>query len=358
MPAAPISAIAPSDSVGVASAPRFVRGMDSMRLVAAIWVIFSHGARFPVEAVIDPSAGKLQLALYALSKMAFNGVAAVALFFIISGFCIHYPNIEKKTLAWKSFLIKRIIRIGIPLGVVVLIARLAGADYVESEDMVLWTIYCEIIYYCIYPILFRIIKKFGLVKTLAVSSVFSLAIVAVDHTAINLWEFRHVTWLFCLPLWLIGALAAESFKRGRSENWLGKPLWPWRLGALGYCVFSTVVAYHVPGIAVGYTWTIIPFGVYCHFWLLREIANFHNQRFNVMLERIGVISYSLYLIHKLVITFFEKHVAMNPTVLSWAALLTAIGACSFAYYSLVERPSHNLARSLGARTSAKPVAEA
>jgi peptidoglycan/LPS O-acetylase OafA/YrhL len=46
----------------------------------------------------------------------------VIVFFVISGFCIHYPYHKGKPVLLREFLVRRCLRIGIPLSICLLIA--------------------------------------------------------------------------------------------------------------------------------------------------------------------------------------------------------------------------------------------
>ena len=61
--------------------------LDTIRLLAAVWVAISHGA-MPLKPLAD--TGPLRL-IAAVAQDSFSGVAAVIVFFIVSGLCIHLP---------------------------------------------------------------------------------------------------------------------------------------------------------------------------------------------------------------------------------------------------------------------------
>lgn len=69
------------------SGDRRIRGLDSIRLFAAIWVAFSHGAAPPLKPFLV-EYGWIGHLVYGGYGLLFNGVAAVIVFFLISGFCI------------------------------------------------------------------------------------------------------------------------------------------------------------------------------------------------------------------------------------------------------------------------------
>ena len=123
----------------------FVRGLDSFRFIAAAVVAAGHGAWIPFDRFAGEPAGPLKLAAGVWNSLP-NGTLAVCIFFFISGFCIHFPNVAKAGVPVLPFVVKRGLRIGIPLIVVVVAAHAAGDLYVSALDSVLWSVYCELAY--------------------------------------------------------------------------------------------------------------------------------------------------------------------------------------------------------------------
>ena len=86
---------------------RQIAGLDALRLVAALWVCFFHGARLPLaELYSHPSWFELQL--ISVNNAIYNGVAAVMLFFVVSGMVIHFPNIGTGRLALADYYVRRL----------------------------------------------------------------------------------------------------------------------------------------------------------------------------------------------------------------------------------------------------------
>ena len=107
-----------------------------------------------------------------------NGQAAVIGFFIISGLCIHYPNIDKKRINLGSFYIARFLRLSFPVFSILIIALLVG--YKHSEGLIravpIWTLYCEGFYYLIYPFFHLIFKSVGILKVTLIFSLTSISL--------------------------------------------------------------------------------------------------------------------------------------------------------------------------------------
>lgn len=72
--------------------PHFVRGLDTFRFLAASVVVAGHGAWIPFDRFAGETSGQFKL-IAGLWNSLPNGTLAVCVFFFISGFCIHFPNV-------------------------------------------------------------------------------------------------------------------------------------------------------------------------------------------------------------------------------------------------------------------------
>lgn len=144
-----------------------IPGLDTLRFFAALWVAFSHGARLPMDKLVP--SGPLSFMLQSLNNAAFNGVAAVMVFFVISGLVIHLPQAETNTVKLLPYLARRLLRILPPLYISMLLGRLIGVDLRVLHIAIYWSIYCEIAYYLAYPALLVGFRKFGIPSVLLVS---------------------------------------------------------------------------------------------------------------------------------------------------------------------------------------------
>jgi peptidoglycan/LPS O-acetylase OafA/YrhL len=87
-----------------------VQGIDTVRAVAALSVVFVH--------LLGPS-------MPGIAKYIFTGHPAVIAFFVVSGFCIHYPYRKNEFLA-APFLAGRFIRIIPPAAIAFVLAQSLG----------------------------------------------------------------------------------------------------------------------------------------------------------------------------------------------------------------------------------------
>ena len=90
--------------------------LDAVRFVAAFVVVLHH-ARPPA------------LGLDGAYSVAFFGRAAVVVFFVVSGFCIHAPNVSGGAVDWRGYFVRCYVRLLVPLACIVPIANANGVSY-------------------------------------------------------------------------------------------------------------------------------------------------------------------------------------------------------------------------------------
>jgi peptidoglycan/LPS O-acetylase OafA/YrhL len=334
----------------VAGTAREVGGLDTIRFLAAICVVFSHGAFFPVAAYIPEKAG-IWAAITGLNNSAFNGVAAVLIFFVISGFCIHYRYACGRPFLLMPFLTRRLIRIVIPAAVSIALANCLGAEARGALDAVLWSLYYEMIYYLMYPALRMAFLSFAIVPCIAVSIMISAVLIALNWDIAYYWQFPIIYgWLIPLPAWLLGCLFADVVSNRKFWRDAQK-IWAWRLVGLSYAAFVQAYFFHGP-IKIGMPALLFPFAIYSFVWLDREIIRVHAVGTKAILEWAGKWSYSIYLMHGIALVALKPKYLTDPALL-WAMKLIAILGASYCFYLTVEWPSHQFARSVSYRFSKK-----
>ena len=323
-----------------AQTQQHIRGIDSVRFVAALWVAFGHGASLPMKQLLS-GAGTLGQTLAAANGVAFCGNAAVTVFFLISGLCIHLPYVGSQRIPVGEFYVRRYVRIGGPLLVVLLLAQLLPTP-AGAAKQVLWSVYCELAYYTAYPLLFGWIRKGALPKLIAVSTVAAVALICVHWNYLREWEFGALTFLVGYPAWLLGCLLAEHVSKADVPQ-LRTSVWWWRGAAWVYTVGAMLLVYHSP-IKVGYPMTMLPFSFFCFYWLRGELARWKSRSPWEWLEWAGKWSFSLYLMHKIAISEIAEFPPNLPVIFIWLLQLVGILGLSYLFFLLVERPCHRAAR--------------
>lgn len=327
---------------------KWIIGLDSLRFVLALIVLLSH-IPCPWAETFKASSNKIVQLIGNVIPNLFCGVGAVIAFFIISGFVIHYPN--KNGIAdTKKFLVRRWTRVGIPLIAISLIAMPLNS----FESIPIWSLYCELFYYTIYPLLVKTKINW---RTQAIAA-FILATIFIVWFAWNdvlsfisqkdrgysggYWQLGNwLTWIVGLPCWLLGVLLAEQIDK-TSNNFSFLKLIGLRLLIIIIGLVLDVAKFH---FFLSFILSMNIFALILFYWIKKEIQYYRNKQASPLLEYMGKFSYSLYLCHGVVYHFLVSKFANNNTTYLVFVLLGI--AIAYAFYLLVEKPSHKLAQQLG-----------
>lgn len=340
---------------------KHIQGLDTLRFYAAFWVVMTHCGAFPLTAGGDP-ANKIAWSVNGFYSGSINGPAAVILFFIISGFCIHYPfRAGYQIFELRSFLVRRFARVLIPMFVALLIARLSGA-WKDNGDwfsgVPAWSLVAEMIYYSLYPILRQLSQRFSW-KAMCMAAYIPAVLIA---TTVPIGSTNYVaiggayvsSWVLGLPCWLLGVLLAEKMSTLSTIPVSTIPaIWAWRLGGIAIgAVLHNLALQNI----IGQHWTLNVFAIYGYFWIKEEILFYSARTPLTVNEWAGGWSYSLYLIH---MSAFHVFMALKLPAFGyladWGLKMIFILTASYVFYLLVEKPSHKASRFLASlsRNTAK-----
>ena len=374
------------------AAGRFAR-VDQVRGFAALIVVLCH---MSVSAYVGaPNLGERPLPW--LGLLLGFGYLGVPLFFVVSGFCIHWPQARARhdgragAPGWRAFFQRRFWRLyppyilclaativlllvttGVwPVGFYSLLAQVGLVHTLDPRtflglDPPSWTLAVEAQLYLAYPIVFLLPRRLGpwwaIATILFLTMVYRIALVVLPLPA----DFAQIGWEVFLARWFewtAGALIAE---------WAaGNVRLPERVATWWIVVPVVLVTIYV--------------GEY-HFWhfgiyLLREplygaafalvlMAALRQRRapapsaLAVWLGGVGVWSYSLYLVHRPIQLAFEplaRRVAAMPFVirhaiptslLLFAATTPLILWLARVFYRWCEAPFIATARRIGRRPEA------
>jgi len=328
----------------------WVNGIDSIRFVLAFIVLLSH-LHDPFVDVLKAQHSTVGYIAGVLLNHMFCGAAAVSAFFVISGFVIHYPNRHKSELAVILFLLRRWLRIGIPLTVICAVA----AHYRLLGSLPLWSLYCELIYYTVYPVLFRlkVSWKTILYLSFAVSFLFILLFIADEHHLLVSHRvfFRGARWYLAMaiisfPSWVLGVLLAIHADDLKGEVSRLK-IWTYRLFIFGLSTVFLAMKMH---LHINFSYSLVFYSLILYKWLAQEIIYYRTHNASPMVEYLGKFSYSVYLCHSLCFALIAYFFA--NTVYTWLAYILLSMALSYIAYLLVEYPSHRLAQKVSYRIAA------
>jgi peptidoglycan/LPS O-acetylase OafA/YrhL len=341
-------------------------GLDTLRFMAAAIVMFGH---LDLLAVRYPGANahglaKLGLGIY---NALFNGPAAVIVFFLVSGFCIHFPYRGSQRLAVPGFYARRFVRILGPAAAFMLVLRYVVHDKSSPLDTVLWSIFCETTYYLLYPALLFLRRRSSWALLTGASAAGAALLIATHVGELPIGVKGYIAlgsyvWILGLPCWLLGCRLAETYAKFAVPSTL--TIWSARAGIYLLTIALELARFHINSPLTSNCVLLDLFAVPVYFWLGMEIAYASNHAPSRLLEWAGSWSYSLYLAHPLVIPVLA--------VIGWAGFTTRNAThflvfplalvCAYVFHRVVERPSHLLAvqlsRRLKTRDTPRPAAEA
>jgi len=325
-----------------------ISGLDSLRFICALVVFVGHLGG-PLPAAFDGDAHGLMGRIIASSAVClFNGPAAVIVFFLISGFCIHYPQTKGLPLSLRSFYVRRLVRIGIPAIFAWVLYLSLGLRAAPPEFGVLWSIVCEIIYYLLYPLLLILTRRYSWRSMLVLA--FALAFITaaigwpvVLHDPGNYVVLGSVTWIIGLPTWIMGCLLAEYVFSHPPVFRPVNRIWAWRITVMGAALAARALKFHVSppwSVQIILLTALVPL---IYIWLREEIWHFQSNPPRRWLEAAGAWSYSLYLTHIVAMDLARRWLGVEASKM----LVLGLGlVLAYGFYMLVERSSYRLARQI------------
>ena len=335
--------------------------IDVLRGFAALYVVLFHAAAVPSPRLAVPEL---------LAPLVNFGGTGVLLFFVLSGFSLSMtmPRHMAARRPLLSYAQSRFWRIA-PVFYVLLIAGVIQEYVVEGaplwpgrialnasflfnlvpgqqQGIVLasWTIGVEMIYYAVFPLLYRLSPGWKL----AVGALCGAAFWGMRQSP-ALYPMSYFCFIGFIPVFLTGELAFLEFERlrtGADAVWCGRV-------ACGTGVLVLLACMAVPGaekdvvlrVVIGFGYALLVFGL-----LLAGVGAGRAGGVVRGLAGLGVISYPLYLIHAPVIVALEGYsqaiVAALPIGLGYAAgaalVVCVAGSLAVLLHVAVEQPSRML----------------
>ena len=316
-----------------------LKPIDGIRFLAALWVVISH---------VSPPIQINWSTIKSIVTLASNGAWAVIIFFVISGLCIHLPYAQDKKMNFISFYLARFSRIAIPMTVAIIISLLSKNGF-DSLDGILWSLYCELAYYAMYPWLLKIFPKLSIGKCIALSIIPAAILTAFPDQHLGLfWAYGFVgTTILGLPIWLTGCLLAEKISAGKNIEILNNKfiLNGLRLTVFFIGILTMALEFHSP---IKYKYSFLVCTPVIYYWLFAELNQKVMGRILTFLRPLGAASYSLYLTHKLLLPLFTYFgVSPDLSYFNWGLYFIAMSAFCALFYFLIEKPSHRLASYFG-----------
>ena len=313
--------------------------VDVLRGVAILWVFLFHSQgevlgwdAFPDHALFRPLHGIQDLIFFPLRI----GNLGVAMFFAISGFCIHLSHQGAKSKSWMIFYLRRLFRLypaylftlfvfvfiwpwsffswQSPTKVHELLLHLLALHNFDPTTKYainpsLWSIASEIQLYMAYPFLLWLCRLFSWSRVLLALLLVELCLATLG--GVNM-RSNGVSFLIESPLaywfsWSFGAYIAQGLLTNSPAVWISRiPLIPVFIFTLIIPLVKPLAIYDFTVVAL-LTSLLIQRAVYGDFRaslmnsrLSRSVAN--------ALIRLGIVSYSLYLIHQPFLMIITRYI--------------------------------------------------
>jgi peptidoglycan/LPS O-acetylase OafA/YrhL len=304
----------------------YLPAVDHLRGIAALWIVLYHGvhlASYKMQFEQPFAFDHWMVASHPLSAIVLEGHAAVGLFMVLSGFILNYGAWGRQ-LDYIGFLRNRLLRI-YPLAIFLLAVaaysvpeqfswgallqtlflghNLPGALNIPPYTDMFWAISVEFQFYLIFPLLTKVLRQHG--WRCAAWMILALIVfraVAASFGA-NARDLSYLTIVGRLDQFLIGMLLGAWWKkrssRGIDSYWFPLVVALW---ALTLWLFNRGGGW--PSMAV---WKILwptvegvlsALFIVSYFGVSAHLPGFLAS----VLRRLGLMSYSLYLVHTVAIT--------------------------------------------------------
>lgn len=363
-----------------------VEFIDSLRGVAILVVFLFHalGVSYGLDQLPWNGLSRdynAPVSFLALLPLTF-GWAGVAIFFVISGFCIHLSYARSVNAGWGVFFARRFFRIYPPYILVLLMLSIyalivswgdaravffialqfvvhaitlhnisAGTLFAISPPF--WSIAVEIQLYAIYPFLIWFTRKYGWGKALTITLVIEVTI-RIIQTIVTLRSpvvsfVTEPTWIFNSPFaywfsWSLGAYLAQCIIDGKGIKLKGAPF---------YFVLAAAFISNLFLFSAHFSFTLFSLATAVLCARLLEKGSLSNRGnyprlFLKYISSLGVVSYSFYLLHQPLLRWCSSIIiSMSPAGIVhplWLftactlLLLPIFVFCSY-FYRFIERPS-------------------
>ncbi len=358
--------------------------LDTFRGIAILAVVARHTVWSVFDNLSSVAGAAHHAALAAFFRCLYvisgEGTYGVAIFFVVSGFCINLSYRKSQDTGWGIFYVRRIFRI-YPAYLVSLLFFLlvlpitrwpadAWGALANQIDFVLhlflaqnflpqtlgtingayWSLAIEFQLYLLFPLILLMARRIGWRQTLIVTAFVELvsrvfALVYQYHEA-ALFPASWFGWYLLSPLgfwfsWTLGAILAEAFVEKQPLPFSRPlPLWLWPLVVVIFDQTPFLRVFAFPVAAWGT-------GQFLVYHLNKEPAPAQNTPIPVrVLNFVGVISYSIYLLHQPIYHYvIDSHMG-GGFAIKFVFAITVFMATSYILYLFVETPGIRAGKAL------------
>jgi peptidoglycan/LPS O-acetylase OafA/YrhL len=306
---------------------RYFPAVDHLRAYAALLIVFYHGLhlysyhwRFGAAFGIDDWLRPANPLLAVLAE----GHTAVSLFMVLSGFILTYGSLDA-AVEWRGFIRNRLLRT-YPLFLLLVFAAIAvtpaafdlrafvqtvgglanlpGALVAPPFTSMLWTIAIEWQFYVLFPLLLAVFKPGWTRALLGMLTVLLVVRAMVVLAGGNAREIGYLTILGRLDQFLVGMWAAWFFRMHPLSRARGGVLAAVALATAGLALWWFNAAGGWPTApAWKVAWPTLEAVLWAAFVIgYIDLANAATGAWSRWMARIGEISYSIYLVHFVVVS--------------------------------------------------------
>lgn len=330
----------------------YIPAVDQLRGIAALWITIYHAAhligyqlRFNHPFTFDfwPSASN------PVTALILEGHSAVGLFMVLSGFILTYGAWGKK-ISYKAFITNRFIRI-YPLAIfLVLVAAyskpqafswgslwqtlllghnlpgsLSGSPYTDM----FWAIAVEFQFYLIFPFLCFLMQKEDAYLGLKIMACLITFRFIASINGANVRDLGYLSIVGRLDQFLIGMMLGAYWKNRGDKRGSTTPFYLLAVcGVLALLLYAFNQLGGWPSVAA---WKVIwptVEGVICAALIFFYLSSAQRLPGLVtgILQHIGLVSYSLYLTHMLVLSILCEHgwLISFQMDIRWAVILNTL----------------------------------
>lgn len=354
---------------------QYLPAIDHLRAFACLWILVYHGLHlisFEIRFHQPFQPTNWLTSTSVLAATLIEGHSAVALFMVLSGFIFTY-GIQNRDINYLAFLKNRLLRtyplfvflmfLGIsfypnnfsfPAFIQTLLGfgNLKGSLQLGNYSAMFWAIAVEWQFYFIFPLLLLFSRSnFKLLLGLVLLLITFRALAYADN--LNIRYISYSTIIGRLDQFIFGMLAAQIYLKYSSRNFYGLLTFPitaitaatglywlnqnggWP-GQQGFRVIMPTVE--------GIIWSAL---ILSYIDISKHLPNLLSTIF----AKVGELSYSVYLIHFIVINEFVNHglylhfsdsVINNALLNTFLIILPMVILLSLITFHLIEKPFLNL----------------